>query len=283
MFDPILLTTDNRQLASGTGDFGVYGGQSEPGVSVHAAPDATSPSDIDSAGPGHTALAVEAISIASSVPISFSPADDAASVLSPVSYSVAAPMLWQGEPVVLEASPAPEPLPTATGAGSPVPVDMLVQPAAPEHASGDAAPTSSEGAATPEAPALAPGDGLVSGTVAPLNDVTSDLGTGKVSPLLDLTGDGTDTVIGGVADTLSDLAGSDPLGGAATLVSLVSVSDMFDLRPVEAPTVDATSDLGLGLIDTLVGEAAPAEPLLGIGHHDDAHGLGDTLDHGLGL
>ena len=84
-----------------------------------------------------------------------------------------------------------------------------------------------------------------------------------------------------VDDTLEGLAGSDPLAGVETLVSMVANSDSFDLAPVVAPLLETGSDTGLGLVDTLLGEESPADALLGGPH--DAGGLFDHHDNPLGL
>jgi hypothetical protein len=77
-------------------------------------------------------------------------------------------------------------------------------------------------------------------------------------------------------DTLDDLAGTDPAGGVATLVSLVSVADMFDLNPVGAPTIEQVADPGFAMLDALATDVLLPDALLG-GNHADAGGL---LDHG---
>ena len=85
-----------------------------------------------------------------------------------------------------------------------------------------------------------------------------------------------------------ELAGADPEGGIATLVSLVSAADMFDLQPTNAPSAETTdSELGFDLLDTLADADTGLGALLGGDHHhDDAGGLfgghGDPA-HPLGL
>jgi hypothetical protein len=103
-----------------------------------------------------------------------------------------------------------------------------------------------------------------------------------VSPLLDTTGDLVTATVGAVGETLDGLAGNDPAGGIATLVSLVSVTDLFDLHPVDAPVADE-GDLGLGLVDALA-DGGLSETLLG-DHHDGSDlGLDHLTDHhALGL
>jgi hypothetical protein len=70
------------------------------------------------------------------------------------------------------------------------------------------------------------------------------------------------------------LGGTDPAAGVATLVSLVSTADAFDLR---APgTGDSHIEPAASVLDSLAGELVPADALLGDAHHDD--GLIGTLD-----
>jgi hypothetical protein len=134
---------------------------------------------------------------------------------------------------------------------------------------------------------------LAGATVAPVldgvGDVAGDLGhvaaaaltpvadladaTGAaVSPLVESVGNALSATVAPVSDSLGDLAGSDPAAGVATLVSLVSVTDMFDLHPTDAPAVDAAGDPGLGVLDTLADDAGS---LLGVDHGDH-----DAADHG---
>jgi hypothetical protein len=112
----------------------------------------------------------------------------------------------------------------------------------------------------------------VLGAVPPLVEGLSDVAGGPINATTDLLS----ATVSGATDTLDDLAGADPAAGVATLVSLVSVADMFDLNPVGAPTIEDAADPGLALLDTLAADGLLPDALLG-GHHED---LGGLLDHG---
>jgi hypothetical protein len=106
--------------------------------------------------------------------------------------------------------------------------------------------------------------------------------TGAVSPIAGTAGDALTATVQPTTDSLDGLGGSDPAAGVATLVSLVSVSDMFDLHPVDAPEAQAPIDTGFGMLDSLAADDLLPDPLLG--GHDDHAGLGDhASDHPLGL
>jgi hypothetical protein len=78
--------------------------------------------------------------------------------------------------------------------------------------------------------------------------------------------------VGAVADDVQDLLGSDPAGGIATLVSLVSVSDVLDLGQAGADVPAA--DPALAMLDTLSADLLPPDaagdaPIPLPEHHDD--------------
>ena len=86
----------------------------------------------------------------------------------------------------------------------------------------------------------------------------------------------------GNAHHLDGVGGSDPAGGVATLVGMVSAADAFDLHDSGAAHDLAPAMGALGSADFLA-EVAPSEALLGIhGHEDDVmSGMTDHLHDGL--
>jgi hypothetical protein len=122
---------------------------------------------------------------------------------------------------------------------------------------------------------------LAGGVVDGLAMTLGAVGSGAASLVENVTG-GVADLAGAAGDSLADLPGSDPLGGVATLVGLVSVSDLFDLQTSEAPMPETTAaSPGFGVLDTLIDDLPDA--LLG-GDHDAGlfDHLGDT-HHPFGL
>ncbi|AXB75545.1 hypothetical protein [Novosphingobium sp. P6W] len=90
-------------------------------------------------------------------------------------------------------------------------------------------------------------------------------------------------ILGGVTDTLGDLAGSDPAGGVSTLTSLVSAADVFAVNADAAPPEIGLAD-GLGLGGMLDSLAPPALDAVLLGADDPLHdALSHFDDHHLGL
>ena len=266
MIEPILFDPQNRLLGASAGDLSLYGGQSHSGFSVHEARDDRDPAP---ATPASGAAEGARVPDGGSPGLADAPAsiDPAPEPMSGGATAASTPFLLAPDlpplhPALLDSDQASEtPVvsswsPIATGAGAPA---FFAAPAAPS--SGGVA---EDGLAT-----------IVSTEVFHL--------PGAAGPLAESATGTVSLTLGAVDDTLSDLAGTDPLGGVATLVSLVSVSDMFDLHPVDAPVADVPADLGLGMLDTLIGDDLLPDALLGAeGHHDGA-AIGDALDHALGL
>lgn len=112
---------------------------------------------------------------------------------------------------------------------------------------------------------------LVSGTTDALASTVASQ-TASLAPIL-----------GGVTDTLGDLAGSDPAGGVSTLTSLVSAADVFAVNADAAPPDIGLAD-GLGLGGMLDSLAPPALDAVLLGADDPLHdALSHFDDHHLGL
>jgi hypothetical protein len=182
----------------------------------------------------------------------------------------------------VDGAPGATSLDAVTGAATAL-LNDLVEPAGSATSALSPITTTAEGLVdTPietvqDALAAAPQDVVIGTAASLLDDLAEPAGlvTGAPPPLTGVA-DGLIAATGAVDDTLDGLGGSDPLGGVATLVNLVSVSDVFDFRPVDPPMPDAAGDPGLGILDALVGEDAP-EPLLGVGQEDSGP-LGHPLD-----
>jgi hypothetical protein len=118
-------------------------------------------------------------------------------------------------------------------------------------------------------------------TVAPLTNGVTEAIAGLDVPHLIEAVPGI-VAIGGVddgsIDSAIDLLGSDPAGGIATLVNLVTVTDLLDLRDAGAP-VDPTGE-GLGtvsdLIDTLAADVPVAHDIDASDHHGEGQPATDT-------
>ncbi|RYY27138.1 MAG: hypothetical protein EOP62_08265 [Sphingomonadales bacterium] len=279
MDDPILFNTDNRLLQSATGDFGMYGGQSdarfsvhevrsEPATSIVANADADVADDLQTLDPP-TPIASQIEAGGTAV----TQAESGAGALTPQAFLIA-PATTEFAPlqqVMLSDPVAPiqsDWSPGASGAGSFTPTIQ-----APEQAIASAAPIEALSDGPLMGPATAMLDDLADGpTLGPV-----------VGSVTTLVGDVLTPVTGLVGDTLEGLAGSDPLGGIETLVNLVSISDTFDLTPVVAPLLETVSDTGQGLVDLLVGEGSLTDALLGDLHDGGLFGGHITPDHPLGL
>jgi hypothetical protein len=318
-FDGIFFNPDNRLLGGALGDLSLYGGQDTASFSIQGA--AEPGGALSDGGAAGFAPVVGPVAVAASgeVPLSFAVDGDAgmveAAAVPAASYMLAS-SLPAFQPVEFERSEFSgsvlAPTIVSTQFAAPVAPTVPVHDAAPTalaeaaHGAPDlAAPLSTtvSDISTPLGETLTDLTGTTLHAVTDLvadvadsaltavSDITASLGStlgelaGATGPLLDGVGNTVEAVVGGIGDTLSDLAGSDPLGGVATLVSLVSVPDLLGLHDVAAPTADATPDLGLGIVDSLIG-ASPVEALLGTGdHHHEEGGIGHLLDldHPLGF
>lgn len=113
-----------------------------------------------------------------------------------------------------------------------------------------------DGLATPAAAALSDAAvGLVQTSSAAATDATADVVAAATGPLMTLA-----PAASAVVDDALDLLGPDPAGGVATLVSLVTAADMFELGDA-APdgTITAADDL----LDSLVIDTPLPDALLG--------------------
>lgn len=319
MLDSILFNSENRLIGGAAGDLGLYGATSDTSVAIHAAQQggSTEPEQGSATGTAPaTASSFELDDFATPAQLGrFFVGDDAAGsssstigLLSVASQQAPTATVAEVQPTQPVPAPLAEWAPAVTGAGS---FTQSIAPA--PSAAPSTAPTTDSLAKleslhdAPFATPLVLVGGVLSGTVSPLLHGAGELIEGVVSPLGDIAGglladvgstvsgllgdDGlggaVDGLLGGIGDTLSDLGGSDPLGGIATLVSLVSVGDIFGLHATEAPMADASSGLGAGSLDMLIGDLPLVGALLGgDDHHDGAHGPGGldgALDHPFGL
>lgn len=298
MNDPILFNPDNRLLGGATGDLSLYGGQSDPEFSIQPARDGAPSSQEPAAAsaPGTISAAAPTSDLAASISSGATDhaADSGAGWLAPSAFLITAPETTF-EPVVTTApatgtgqvmsdwNPAPQ------GAGSPISILDQADATAPSDGIDATAPSIAMDAVAGNAAAMLDGvastASVITGTAAALLDELADVPAAAstvISPIAETVGSTLETTIGAVDDTLEGLAGSDPLGGVATLVNLVSVSDMFDLNAVDVPLADAAGDSGLGVLDALVGEELLPDTLLGTHHDDGLLGSGDH-DQPLGL
>ena len=315
MDDRILLNPGNRLLGTSTGDFGLYGGQSDPSIAVHAVHGSDTGelariSDLSAPEAGTAAMLISSGAPPHAQPIFVPQENGGAASITLASLG----LLSSAQPfhiaAVEDISPMPDWSALAPGAGAPRPVfDSAGN--LDDSIGADAGAAS---ALTSPVPGVA--DGALAATIGSIDEALANAGTlldgaqetvqGAVTTTLDLvdakltgalgavddvasvlggTGHVVSATVGTVDDTLSGLAGSNPLGGVATLVSLVSVTDLFDLHPVDAPVPDTTGDLGFGTLDALVGDTPLPDALLGTGDHHEGGALGidHLLDHPLGL
>ncbi|RYE04408.1 MAG: hypothetical protein EOP61_00615 [Sphingomonadales bacterium] len=266
MDDPVLFTPDNRLLGAAIGDLGMFGGQGHAPFSVHGA---------SADAPVQMAAQLQAGDRAETL-TSAEPSDRALS--GDLATAVAQSNAGAG-------ALAPQPFLIAPAAAEFAPIQHVlpsegVAPLQPHEARADQGAGSLTSAPAEHAPATSGETPLMGPAAGLLDDLSAGPvlggGTGLVDDVLAPVGG----LLGGAADlvddTLEGLAGSDPAGGVATLVNLVSIADTFDLTPVVAPLVQTVSDTGQGLVDVLLGE----DSLLGDPLHDGVHLL---PDHPLGL
>ncbi|AQR74414.1 hypothetical protein [Sphingomonas sp. LM7] len=309
MLDPILLNPDNRLLAWSTQDFGLYGGQTPIDLQIGEAKPAPGapPADVQTAAVGIAQAAPAALATTPVEP----GAVVAEAQEPPEATHLSGATAYPGFALDLAALQAPTFLTAAAPAA--LSVFAPAHPGGTVHAAAPAeAPTSSTGAAEAVASgapsALAEMAGhvvtkapLVTDAGAAVHDAidflttTVDMVAQTVTPILDSV---TSPVIDAVAelasapldaatsgplaeavfplvdDQLGDLLGADPVGGISTLVSLVSISDVFDVS--DSGMSEASAPLLVpDLLDTLATDIPLGDALLGdTGHHDD-NPLGD--------
>jgi hypothetical protein len=295
MEDRILINPDNRMLGnSGSNDFSLYGAPADPLLTIGAANSARFSDNPAPAASADSAsgdpIAPNAAALEDQAGPSLAPLADASS-----SAPIAAPAPAIATPGAVEPAvsggsliPAPAPAPAATvmaldDTALAAPVLALPPPATNpafepvEVAPLEAAPVAAAGVtdAQPEPlPQTAlPSDVLTEGPQAALAGLTAGIAPAEaLSPAL---------------DGVEDLLGTDPAGGIATLVSLVSVSDVFDVSEAGSDIVQVAGPVDL--LDTLASdvpdlappavddEAEPAETLLG-SVADPLGGLDDPLE-----
>lgn len=317
--NPILFQSDSRLLGtSPASDFGMYGAQ--PAYTAQFSPAGTDrgadPSD--EAAEGHAAPLAEVpdgTGAAAAAPA----AHDA-----PAAHSVAlTPLPAAAAPSSAEAAS----LPPLAGPSALTPISLPAAnetdaPIVPEPPGSDGAPALPAASSAGPPPSAGPGDLAEAAFFsAPVLTATSSVVPALVANVADLVpalppvgslADGlADTVteaidalpldaltatpaaaIGAVSDIaddlpVQDLLGADPAGGIATLVNLVTVADVLDLKEAGAPADGSLAGIGTPLdhlLDTLTAEPiAPPETF----DDDDGgvlggdHGVGDIVDTGL--
>jgi hypothetical protein len=122
---------------------------------------------------------------------------------------------------------------------------------------------------------------IVSDATEAAGSLIDDATTGFTAPIAATVGPLADAAMSFVEDDLAGLPGTDPLGGVATLVSLVSADDVFDVA--ESSPDSFINTPAPDLLSTLASDAPPESPLLG--DHDDGDGAlaGLTHDDPLGI
>lgn len=297
MDDRILINPENRMLGtSGSNDFSLYGAQPDPALSFRPSPPAEAPEDASRGSAGPDPIQIQAPAAA---PASAGSADSAAPDAPPsTETAVGAPQAAPPMPAVSAESGGsitpilPAPLLTSFDSNGLTAPSLAALSA--ENTSQDMGTISS--VATPAFQDLDP---PASAAVAPIAAAAPSLA--EALPL-DSVGQALPGLVAEivpvdplapVADGIQDLLGDDPAGGIATLVSLVSISDVLDLGAVVTEGADPTIDPAADLIDMLVmdatGELAP--PSLDAGEDDGADALlavplpppDDLLDDSLGL
>lgn len=260
MDDRILYNPDNRFLASsGSNDFSLYGAPADPAMwfARAAAPSAPgeaehSPRAADApAGPG-AGQTVAPLAPSSPTP---APPDGTGSGSAAQSILLAAGSAG----VVTPAAEAPTSLaPFVAAFAAPPAVDRAEsappQPPAPASVAAETVPAFADAPAgtIQAASAAAPAAGLAA-------EAKDGIGPAVTGPLSELVPAGTS----GLEDGVTDLLGSDPAGGIATLVSLVTISEVLDLQPSGGEGGDPIIASGIAVIDTLaadaLGETAPPD------------------------
>jgi hypothetical protein len=277
MHDRILINPENRMLGtSGTNDFSLYGAPSDPGMTVRPSP-SPDPAVPGSAAPAATPQDAATASIAAP-PAQSSPLDTSGDVhappfAQPSALAAASPIGSPPDASGSEGGGAPVTYAPGGDRGDPGDFATIVgYDHAPNAEAGQADLSSSLDISALAAPVLSAQSPSaseqaallesVSGTVSLVTDgLTPSMGEPVPEIAVAVSADDT---LGAIDDGVEDLLGSDPAAGIATLVSLVSVSDVLDVQETGTGTVDAAQDLGAGLLDTLAADPfdTPA--------HDDA-------------
>lgn len=267
MDDRILLNPDNRALgSSGANDFSLYGAQPEPAVRIGPADDEKL---VDPLAAAATA------SPAAASPTEAAPTENAISGDAPAAPAVPAPNVAPAEPVVqapaeaaqTTAEPSPSDFSGASSGFAPTQAPLNISPlvpassgsleaplVSPAAASGISAPTiettlGTIDAASTEAPAAVTQAVALAEDATVLADDAAQVALGAAQGITE-----------GAADDVQDLLGSDPAGGIATLVSLVSISDVMDLREAGNEQGEASEDPALLMLDTLAADLTDTAP-----------------------
>jgi hypothetical protein len=280
MEDRILINPDNRMLGnSGSNDFSLYGAPADPALTIGPAdPKTTSDSAAPGATPGGASAdppdSLAATSVGGATPSPTLP-PEAQSLGMATTPTLTAPVA--GEVVISGGSliPAPVPAPTVLtldGAAL-TPPFLAATPSANAPASEGAGPAAVLAAAPAATVPAFEGVEAVPLGASIVQDAQPELLA--QAPLLgDVLTDGPQTGLAGLTaeiapadalapalDGVEDLLGTDPAGGIATLVSLVSVSDVFDVSEAGSDIVQVADPVDL--LDTLAaddsGAAAPAD------------------------
>lgn len=265
MDERILFNPENRFLASsGSNDFSLYGAAADPVLwFLKAAP----PSPPDHNGASAAPATGEPAGVGQGEAAASPPAG-ASSHLPGSSDAGAAPPSTPPATQFAEAAPSAgafaTPLaPFAEGFTAPAVIDRTeiaqqeLQPGAAPAATSEFVAAFAPGpAGTAEAVAAgAPGEALA-------GDILPEAAQGAIGPAV--TGPLSEALSGvsaALEDGLTDLLGSDPAGGVATLVSLVTISEVLDVQTVAG--ADPVLASGPSMIDMLtadiLGETAPAD------------------------
>lgn len=328
MDDRILINPENRMLGnSGSNDFSLYGAQPDPAVIIGPAPapdnveDApagnSGPVPLSTATPASISAATEAAR-PTDVPAAPAPSDAAFGAPQPASSGPAAdsesggsitPFLPGAILAAFDAQGLTAPsLAEAAADSAAVPAPTVASPAVTSTAEplAQGMDTSALGAATVAEAAADVAVSLpetVSGAAASLTEAVSGTASSLTEALpLGAAVQALPEIVAEIVpvdplapatEEVQDLLGADPAGGIATLVSLVSISDVLDLGAVVTEGADAAADPAADLIEMLAldatGEAAP--PALDEDDGDGGDSLlamplpppDDILDDGLGL
>ncbi len=291
MVDDILFRPDRDWLASsGAGDIALYGAPSDPTVNVRAAEapalDITDKggSPVPSpelSGTGAPRQVAE-VDTGSTLP-NIQP-EAASSALAPTAFAPAQNAFAPTDPSIADGGasiPRPAPASGLTSRGEMEPAKaapVISDPDGPGLAA--LAPVGAPTALVEEAIAPlglgAPVLGSILPAAAPLIESVLESASSLIGDILPDAGDlglpalpldAVQVQADSLADDATDLLGADPAGGIATLVSLVSVGDILDLRDAGAEAGDA--DPPIAMIDALAADLITTDPLQAETEGDD--------------
>lgn len=311
---PIFFQADSRLLGSSpAGDLGMFGAQptmaisfspvggGSDGVATHdpaVGGAAAAPEPVTAAGDAGFANATgsgdttaNAATLAPTQPAA--PASLVLESAAPTLYTALAPVLPSAPAAPLSGEPGP--VMSAPAIAEPGAAPDAAQPAlaAVSNANFDSVVLAPAAGPVAGLTGLVGGvDHLVSGAIdaLPLGELLALPGAaiGAIGETVEQLADGVEDTLGGVTATVDavlddlpvlDLLGTDPDGGIATLVNLVTLTDVLDLQDAGAPA-DAGGLLSPveNLLDTLTAEPlAPADTLDDHDGGQDGSGLLDDL------